>query len=72
MRKLSREKQVEFVEAKRGRRLEINRRVAELQLKREQFLKEQAPKGADTTLGAALLAAIDSQAREAGWTFETK
>lgn len=72
MRSLPKAKQLEFVEAKRIRRLEINRRVADLQLKREQFLKEQAPKGADTTLGAALLAAIDSQAREAGWTFESK
>jgi hypothetical protein len=72
MRGLPRAQQLEFVDTKRVRRLEINRRVVELQLKREQFLREQTPEGADTTLGAALLAAIDSQAREAGWTFEAK
>jgi hypothetical protein len=72
MRDLPREKQVEFVEAKRTQRLQINRRVAELQTKRQEFLTQQRQGEKDTTLGGALLAAIDAQAREEGWAFSEK
>ncbi|MFO0856871.1 MAG: vWA domain-containing protein [Phycisphaerales bacterium] len=57
------------VEEMRTRRVEINKRVAELNIQRETFLREQRKAGGkDTTLGAALLEAIDKQAKEEGWT----
>lgn len=61
--------QTKKVEEKRTRRMEINKRVAELSVQRETFLREQRKtSGKDTTLGAALLEAIDKQAKEEGWT----
>jgi len=73
LREMEYSKQVEFIETKRVRRIEINSRVAELQTKREEFLRTQSSKVAgDASLAAALFAAIDAQAREAGWEFEAK
>ncbi len=60
--------QAKKVEELRTRRIEINKRVAELSVQREQFLREQKKGGKDATLGAALLEAIDKQAKEEGWT----
>lgn len=61
--------QTKKIEELRTRRLEINKRVAELNTQREIFIRQQQKGGAkDTTLGAALLEAIDKQAKEEGWT----
>lgn len=61
--------QTKRVEEFRTRRAEINKRVAELNVLREKFLRDQKQgAGKDSTLGAALLEAIDKQAKEEGWT----
>lgn len=60
--------QTKKVEELRTRRVEINKRVTELNTLRETFIREQEKGGKKgSTLGAALLEAIDKQAKEEGW-----